>query len=73
MQVEFRTTSGESPPPQRFSIGATSRATLDVNPQAPDSNVAMRVTADRPIVVERTTYFARTNGLGATTSTGLTR
>jgi subtilisin family serine protease len=73
VQVEFRTTSGESPPPQRFSIGATSRATLDVNPHAPDTNVAMRVTADRPIVVERTTYFARTNGLGATTSTGMTR
>ncbi len=71
--VEFRPQDGEAPPPQRFSIGPTTRVTLDVNPQVPDANVALRVTADKPVVVERTTYFARATGLGATTSTGLTR
>ncbi|HEY3060209.1 MAG TPA: S8 family peptidase [Chloroflexota bacterium] len=71
--VEFRPQEGEPPPPLRFSIGPTMRTTLDVNPQVPDANVALLVTADKPIVVERTTYFARATGLGATTSTGLTR
>jgi subtilisin family serine protease len=75
VQVEYRPESGggDPPPPQRFSIGPTSRLTLDVNQQVPSANVAMRVTADRPIVVERVTYFARPTGLGATSSTGLTR
>ncbi len=73
VQVEYRPQEGDAPPPQRFSIAPTTRMTLDINPQVPDTNVALRVTADRPIVVERTTYFARPTGLGATTSTGLTR
>ena len=54
-------------------LGPTSRLTLDVNQQVPNANVAMRVTADRPIVVERVTYFARPTGVGATSSSGLTR
>ena len=73
VQVEYRLEEGDQPPAQRFSVGATSRMTLDVNPQAPDTNVALHVTADRPIVVERVSYFARPTGLGATSSTGLTR
>jgi hypothetical protein len=47
--------------------------TLDVNPSVQDGNVALHVTSDRPIVVERVSYFARASGLGATSSTGLTR
>jgi hypothetical protein len=73
VQVEYRPEEGDPPLPQRFSVGPTTRVTLDVNPQVPDANVALRVIADKPIVVERTTYFARPTGLGATTSTGLTR
>lgn len=74
VQVEFRPEgTADAPPPQRFSLGATSRLTLDINPQVPSSNVALHVTADRPIVVERVSYFARPGGLGATSSTGLTR
>ena len=73
VQVEYRPEDGDPPPPQRFSVGATSRLTLDVNPQVPSTNVAMRVTSDRPIVVERASYFARPGGFGATSSTGLTR
>ncbi|MBV8716253.1 MAG: peptidase S8 [Chloroflexi bacterium] len=74
VQVEFRPEgSADPPPPERLSVGATSRLTLDVNPQVPSSNVALHVTADRPIVVERVSYFARPGGLGATSSTGLTR
>jgi subtilisin family serine protease len=73
VQIEFRPEEGDPPPPQRFSVNATSRMTMDVNPWVPDVNVALRVTSDKPIVVERTTYFARPTGLGATTSTGLTR
>jgi hypothetical protein len=73
VQVEFRPQEGDVPPPLRFSVGPTTRLTLDVNPNVPDVNVALRVTSDRPIVVERTTYFGRPTGLGATSSTGLTR
>jgi subtilisin family serine protease len=74
VQVDFRPEDGgDPPPPQRFSVGTTSRTTIDINPQVQDSNVALRVTADKPIVVERVSYFARPNGLGATSSTGLTR
>ncbi len=73
VQVEYRPQDGDVPAPQRFSIAPTTRLTIDINPQVPDTNVALRVTADKPIVVERTTYFARSTGLGATTSTGLTR
>jgi subtilisin family serine protease len=73
VQVDYRPEDGDPPPPQRFSLAATSRLTLDVNPQVQDTNVAIRVTSDRPIVVERVSYFARAGGLGATSSTGLTR
>jgi thermitase len=73
VQVEFRTQDGETPPPQRFSVGSTTSLTYDINPHVQDTNVALRVTADRPIIVERTTYFARATGMGATSSTGLTR
>jgi hypothetical protein len=73
VQVEFRPQDGDPPPPQRFSVGPTTRVTLDVNPSVPDTNVALHVISDRPIVVERTSFFARPTGLGATSSTGLTR
>jgi hypothetical protein len=73
VQIDYRPQDGDAPPPQRFSVGAMSRFTLDVNPQVPSTNVALRVTADRAIVVERVSYFARPGGLGATSSTGLTR
>ena len=73
VQVEFRPQDGDPPAPQRFSVGATSRATVDINPSVQDTSVALHVTADRPIVVERVSYFARPTGLGATSSTGLTR
>jgi hypothetical protein len=73
VQVEFRPQDGDAPPPLKFSVGATTRLTLDVNPSVPDTNVALRVTSDKPIVVERVSYFARPTGVGATSSTGLTR
>ncbi|MCA1645905.1 MAG: DUF5719 family protein [Chloroflexi bacterium] len=73
VQVELRPEDGDPPPPRRFNVAATSRVTMDVNPSVQDTNVALHVTADRPIVVERVTYFARPTGLGATSSTGLTR
>jgi hypothetical protein len=73
VQVDFRPQDGDAPPPLRFSVGATTRLTVDVNPIVLDTNVAVRITSDRPIVVERTSYFARPTGLGATSSVGLTR
>ena len=73
VQVDFRPEEGDPPPAQRFSVAATSRVTIDVNPSVQDTNVALRVTSDKPIVVERVSYFARSGGVGATSSTGLTR
>ena len=64
VQVDFRPQDGDPPPPQRFSVGPTSRLTLDVNPSVQDANVALHVTSDRPIVVERVSYFARADGAG---------
>jgi hypothetical protein len=73
VQVDFRPQNGDPPAPLRFSVQPNSRFTLDVNPYVPDNSVALRVTSDRPIVVERTSYFASPTGVGATNSTGLTR
>jgi hypothetical protein len=73
VEVDFRTDSGDQPLPQRFSVAPTARMTMDINPYALSTNVALRVIADKPIVVERVSYFARPTGLGATSSTGLTR
>lgn len=74
VEVDFRPEGAvDAPPPEKLSVAAVSRLTLDVNPQVPSANVAMHVTSDRPIVVERVSYFARPGGLGATSSTGLTR
>ena len=72
-----RSTSGRRtairPRPSVSASAPTSRLTLDINPSVQDANVALHVTSDRPIVVERVSYFARATGLGATSSTGLTR
>ncbi|GAC1315282.1 MAG: hypothetical protein NVSMB2_06480 [Chloroflexota bacterium] len=73
VEVNFLPETGDAAVPQRFSIAPTSRQTLDINPNAQDVNVALRVLADKPIVVERVSYFARATGMGATSSTGLTR
>ena len=73
VQVELRAEDGSPIPTQHFSVGPTTRLTMDINRLAPDVNVALRVTADKPIVVERVSYFARPGGLGATSSTGLVR
>ena len=48
-----------------------SRLTLRVNDLMPDVEVSTRVTADGPIAVERSMYFA--NGLGGTSSFGIPR
>jgi subtilisin family serine protease len=75
VQVDFRPQGSDraSIESRRFLVGPTSRVTLDINPEVPDANVALRIIADRPIVVERTSYFARPTGLGATSSSGVTR
>jgi len=73
VQVELRRQDGADAPPLRFTLGQTTQATIDVNPLAPDASVALHVTSDLPIVVERTSFFARPTGLGATDSTGVTR
>ena len=73
VEVDFMPQTGDPPVPQRFSVAPTSRQTIDINPNVQDVNVALRVMSDKPIVVERVSYFARATGMGATSSTGLTR
>ncbi len=71
--VDFVRQDGQRPEPLRLSLPTGAMRLVDVNAYAPDASVALRVTSDRLIVVERTTYFARPDGPGATTSTGLAR
>ena len=52
-------------------LAPNSRATVDVNHLAADADVSAHVTAERPIVVERTTIFAE--GAGGTSSPGIPR
>jgi type VII secretion-associated serine protease mycosin len=73
VQVDLRRQDGNDTTPLRFSINPTTQTTLDVNPLAPDASVSMRVTSDQAVVVERASFFARTGGLGATSSVGVTR
>lgn len=71
--LEFRRQDGTPVAPQQVLVGANTSRILDINPLVLDGLAATRVTADRPVVVERTLYFARPGGLGATSSPGLTR
>src|SRR5262249_2238116 len=73
VQVDLRRQDGNDTTPLRFSVNPTTQTTLDVNPLAPDASVSLRVTSDQPVVVERASFFARTNGLGVTSSVGDTR
>ncbi len=73
VQVDLRRQDGNDTTPLRFSVNPTTQTTLDVNPLAPDASVSLRVTSDQPVIVERASFFARTNGLGATSSVGDTR
>ncbi len=73
LQVDFLRDEGESSAPLRFSLAAASSTIVDLNPYVPDARVSLRVTSDRPVVVERTLFFANGLGLGATSSAGLTR
>jgi type VII secretion-associated serine protease mycosin len=73
VEVDLRRQDGSDVTPIRFSVGPTTQTVLDVNPYAPDTSVALRVTSDQPVVVERASFFARATGLGATTSTGVAR
>ncbi len=73
VRVDFQRQDGETVVPLRFAVGPGSVLRLDVNAYVPDASVAARISADRPVVASRTTFFARPTGVGATSSTGLTR
>jgi hypothetical protein len=54
---------------QSFVMQPTSRLSVEANKYVPDAQTSTRVTADHPVVVERSMYWDR----GATSSPGLTR
>jgi hypothetical protein len=69
-QVDI-TFSRESQPPVTHSVvmAPTSRQSVDVSRHVPNADASARVVADKPVVVERSTYSER----GATNAPGLTR
>jgi hypothetical protein len=67
LKVEYLRADGKSAT-REFDVSGQRRLTIDVNATAPDKTVASRVTSDRPVVVERSTYF--NDGSGGTNSMG---
>jgi len=65
----FTRADGQPAVTQSLVMQPTSRLTVDVNKYVPDADISTRVTADHPVVVERSIYWDR----GATSSPGLTR
>lgn len=70
-QVDLTFMRGDGQPPvtQSFVLQPTSRLSVEANKYVPDADISTRVTADHPVVVERSMYSER----GATSSPGLTR
>lgn len=54
-----------------YEVPARGRLTVDVNAEVPDASLSIRVTADQPVVVERSSYF--NGGAGGTSSLGIPR
>jgi hypothetical protein len=69
VDVMFTQADGQPPVTQSFVVPPTSRITVEANKYVPDADISTRVTADHPVVVERSMYWDR----GATSSPGLTR
>jgi hypothetical protein len=69
VDLTFIRAGGQSPITKSFLLQPTSRLSVDVGEWAPDTDVSIRVTADHPVVVERSMYWDQ----GATSAPGLTR
>jgi subtilisin family serine protease len=69
VDLTFIRADGQPPSTKSFLIQPTSRLSVDVGDWVPDADVSIRVTADHPVVVERSTYWDH----GATSAPGLTR
>ncbi len=71
VSLVFTRADGAPDESRHLTLPPTSRTTVDVNRIVADAEVATHVTADRSIVVERTTMFA--DGLGGTSAPGIPR
>jgi hypothetical protein len=69
VDLTFMRADGQPPVTQSFVLQPTSRLSVEVGKYVPDAEISTRVTADHPVVVERSMYWDR----GATSSPGLTR
>ena len=69
VDLTFTRSDGQPAVTQSFVMQPTSRLTVDANKYVPGAEISTRVTADHPVVVERSMYWDR----GATSSPGLTR
>jgi hypothetical protein len=70
VRVDFSRTDG-GVTGREYSVPAGRRLTISVNDELPDLVHSTHVSADQPIVVERTTYLS--GGSGATSSLGISR
>lgn len=67
LKIEFLRGDGTSTT-RELDVPAQRRLTVDVNATVPDPAVVTKVTSDKPVVVERSTYF--NGGSGGTNSLG---
>ena len=69
VDLTFTRADGQPAVTQSFMLQPTSRLSVEANKYVQDAEISTRVTADHPVVVERSMYWDR----GATSSPGLTR
>ena len=70
VHVDFQLPSG-AVVARDFTVGPTSKLSLDVGQIVPNSPVSARVTADSPVAVERTMFFVKNGRLGSTNTIGI--
>jgi subtilisin family serine protease len=71
LEVSLLPAGGGEPRALPLRVRAEGRLTIDLNHLAPDSEMSVRVRANRPIAVERSLYFA--DGSGGTNAPGIPR
>ncbi|MBI4492192.1 MAG: S8 family serine peptidase [Chloroflexi bacterium] len=71
LELSLLPAGGGEPQVRLFQMRPESRLTLDLNRLAPNGDYSARLRATKPIVVERSMYFA--NGTGGTNAAGMTR
>lgn len=73
VELDLERPGGQASSSQIFNVPANGDLTLDVNADAPDSDVSLHLISDQPVVADRLSYFALPSGTGMTSSSGIPR